>query len=180
MRFVPFLLALFALPYVHSAPSTAAPDVRPVLAKDIDLSGKVAVPVTIVNELGNATMFTFDGQSTLEVLTPYYRGFDFQHPVDRFEVNNDAWIFKNRGTRQWLKVNVENEHLITVSDFSPTIFAVEHAGGGQLVIKLQYEDKVWEPVYDGASMLYTRVMLRPASGSASQHWTYRAGISDIA
>lgn len=74
---------------------------------DIDLSGKVnsrtdlaifrrltstqvAVPVVIVNQLANATMFTFDpdGRLPLEVLTPYL-GFSFQYPMVRASTDQE-------------------------------------------------------------------------------------------
>ncbi|KAJ6490495.1 hypothetical protein DFH09DRAFT_1291093 [Mycena vulgaris] len=159
-------IVLMALAMVHA--TTIPPS-------DIDLSEKVAVPVIIVNGGSNATVFTFDGDSPLEVLLPMRLGMDQQYGTwDRYMVSTDAWIFKNRGTHQWLKVNTANDHLITVNDFSPTIFAVEHAGEGKLIIKLPYEDKVWEPLFDGTSMQFGRVSLRPANGSPSQRWVYTA------
>ncbi|KAJ7648310.1 hypothetical protein DFH06DRAFT_1135754 [Mycena polygramma] len=138
----------------------------------------VIVPVEIVNQFDNATMFTFDGPPPLEVLTPYYAGRTDQHPWDRFEVGVDAWIFQNKGTEQWLSVDEENGHLVTVSNLFPTVFAVEKAGRKELVIKLPFKDEVWEPFWDGTSMTYSRVMLRPATGDVSQHWMYKSGIRE--
>ncbi|KAJ7142652.1 hypothetical protein C8R44DRAFT_865973 [Mycena epipterygia] len=93
------------------------------------------------------------------------------YPVwNRFKIGGDQYIFNNRGTGYWLTPNPANKHL--VADVVPTIFAVESVGGKDFVIKLPDADMVAEAIYDGISMMYGRVALRPASGSTYQHWRY--------
>ncbi|KAJ7148969.1 hypothetical protein C8R43DRAFT_952214 [Mycena crocata] len=142
------------------------------------------VLLTIVNVANNGSIFTFEEPigPDQEVLLPMISELGHQHGHWwRYKVSGrtDEWIFKNRGTGQWLQIAEDPYHyhkdqLIAVDGYSPTHFAVEPAGKGELVIKLPYEDKVWEAIYDGTSMLYGRVALRPANGSPYQRWKYAA------
>ncbi|KAJ7923130.1 hypothetical protein B0H13DRAFT_2655277 [Mycena leptocephala] len=77
----------------------------------------------------NATIFTFRGPSPLEVLLP---------------------------TQVWKTGQHVTNHLITVDDFPPTIFAVDHADEGRLVIKLLYADSIWKAIFDGTNRIYGR------------------------
>ncbi|KAJ7164326.1 hypothetical protein C8R46DRAFT_1099265 [Mycena filopes] len=174
MLFAPLFLAFLAIAVAQPSPDSTVTKVEPL--KEIDLSDKVPVQVKIISAVNNGTVFTFDGARSLEVLVPMRPDDPEAHFVwDRYQADTHAWVFRNRGTKQWLKVDEENNnHLITVVQFKPTIFAVEHAGEGEVVIKLPDTDSVWEAIYDGTSMMFGRVALTPARGSVYQQWKYEA------
>ncbi|KAJ7122119.1 hypothetical protein C8R44DRAFT_981395 [Mycena epipterygia] len=173
---------LLALLLVHDSPNyieafrtTAAPP------SVIDLSGKVAVPVGIVNSGVGGSAFTLFSASYLPMLV--YPGLldDDIAVWDRYMVSEDQYIFKNNGTGYWLsieedKVRTESrpqDFLSTEDHVAPTIFAVEAAGENEFVIKLPYADAVLEAVqYTGKQAYYRWVELRPASGSSYQRWRF--------
>ncbi|KAJ7142654.1 hypothetical protein C8R44DRAFT_846558 [Mycena epipterygia] len=170
MLFNAIISGLLALSFVHASP---APPTKPILPSTIDLLRQNPVSVTLINVAVNVSAFTFapfDGQD-LEVLVGQPLPEQEYYPVwNRFKVGGDQYIFNNLGTGYWLTVNPANKHL--VADVVPTIFAVESVGGKDFVIKLPNADMVAEAIYDGTSMIYGRVALRPASGSTYQHWRF--------
>jgi len=176
MPFKAVSLILLALSLVRASHSpTGAPRTE---TTDIEVSEKFAIPCAIVSVDNNGTIFTFDtnaNNTDLDVLLPM----TFHTPNDMWnrwnDPKSDVWVFQNRGTGQWLTVNRENDYIIT-SPHGPTEFAVDHAGEGHVVIKLANEDKVLEAIYDGTSMLYGRIALRPANGDVHQRWKYTSGL----
>ncbi|KAJ7342429.1 hypothetical protein DFH08DRAFT_874272 [Mycena albidolilacea] len=111
----------------HASPGSVASGSKAV--------NSIPGPATIVNAGINETIFTFAGPPPLEVLLPAFGRKDQHATWDRYERRADAWVFKNRGTQQWLAVDEADDHLITVGDETmATVFAVESAGRGQVVV----------------------------------------------
>ncbi|KAJ7813689.1 hypothetical protein B0H14DRAFT_3879032 [Mycena olivaceomarginata] len=126
---------------------------------------RLLTSITIVNAGINETIFTFAAPPPLEVLLPAF-GREDQHATwDRYERRADAWVFRNRGTQQWLAVNEADEHLITVGDESNgNSIRGRICGKGASRDQLPNANKVFEPIFDGTSMLFGRVGLGPATG----------------
>ncbi|KAJ7176345.1 hypothetical protein C8R43DRAFT_1198000 [Mycena crocata] len=57
------------------------------------------------------------------------------------------WVFRNRGTRKWLQVSEDQDHLIT-GESPPDLFGFEPVSGPRwtLEVMLANSDKVWEVV----------------------------------
>ncbi|KAJ7500656.1 hypothetical protein B0H11DRAFT_1996092 [Mycena galericulata] len=156
---------LLGLSFVHAIPAPKASTVR--LPPD--------GPVQVVNVGNNGTIFTFGAvagsSEPLQVYAPQI--WSWENGVwDLTNVAADTWTFQNTGTGQYIQADETDNNIVTGT--SPTIFAVNSAGGGNFVIKLPYADLVWEYIYDGSSMEYGKVELRPADGSASQQWAILA------
>ncbi|KAJ7184603.1 hypothetical protein C8R46DRAFT_463941 [Mycena filopes] len=182
------LLNLLSIVLLAVGASSAA-----VTPADMALSGKLGDPVTvaIINSAINAaSVFVFPAHSysSIFVDTP---GWEYEDALswDRYTLSTNSYIFKNRQNGYWL--SVEQGSLCTRDFAGPTVFAVEPAGGDDLVIKLPYADSVFEAVYDDQdgynphpwyAWVCRRVILlsfwihglqvevRPANGSSYQHW----------
>ncbi|KAJ7616668.1 hypothetical protein FB45DRAFT_1105980 [Roridomyces roridus] len=171
MTFKALPLIVLALSLVRAAPSVAD--------TDASLSEKFAVPCAIVNVGMNGTIFTFDktaDDSDLEVFLPVI--WETSNKIwNRWnDPKSDRWLFENRETGQFLTVDQTNDYIITSDNLEATMFSVTHAGEGHLMIKLPYEDKVFEAIYDGSSMEYAHIELRPANGGINQRWMYTSGL----
>ncbi|KAJ7759418.1 hypothetical protein DFH07DRAFT_940148 [Mycena maculata] len=86
----------------------------------------------------------------------------------------DRYTIKNIGTGNFVSVSEYDGRLVVRPDTKPTDFALESVGQHVWVLKMADEDKVWEAVYDGSSMMYGYVSLRKTPGrpSAYQHWNF--------
>ncbi|KAJ7486888.1 hypothetical protein FB451DRAFT_1168268 [Mycena latifolia] len=167
MLFRPISFALLALSLVHASPN-------PVPANGIDVTRRAPVAVKITSVASLNPVVTFSGTPPLEVLVGQAAAPPGNFGIwERSELSADKYIFQNLGTGQWITVNEANNHLVTVNGrANATVFAVESAGGGEFVIKLPNADSVWEALFDGTSPIFGRIILRPASGSVLQRWTF--------
>ncbi|KAJ7027268.1 hypothetical protein C8F04DRAFT_1122912 [Mycena alexandri] len=172
MLFHPISFALFALSLVHASPNPLPAD--GFLPSSIDVARRAPVPVKITSVASLNPVDTFSGTPPLEVLVGQAAAPPGDFGIwERSELSADKYVFQNLGTGQWIAVNKANNHLVTVNGASnATVFAVESAGGAEFVIKLPNADSVWEALFDGTSPIFGRIILRPASGSTLQRWTF--------
>ncbi|KAJ6533654.1 hypothetical protein B0H19DRAFT_1241593 [Mycena capillaripes] len=164
----PISFALLALSLVLASPNPV-----PVAGFSIDVARRAPVPVKIISVQSGNLVDTFSGTPPLEVLVGQAATPPGNFGIwERSELSADKYIFQNLGTGQWITINEVNNHLVTVNGRdNATVFAVEAAGGNEFVIKLPNADSVWEFLF-GASPLFARIIMKPASGSALQRWTF--------
>ncbi|KAJ6545781.1 hypothetical protein B0H19DRAFT_1076041 [Mycena capillaripes] len=169
MLFRPISFALLALSLVHASPNPLPAD-----GSNIDVARRAPVPVKITSVQSGNLVDTFSGTPPLEVLVGQAATPPGNFGIwERTELSADKYVFQNLGTGQWITINEANNHLVTVNgEGNATVFAVESAGGNEFVIKLPNADSVWEALFDGTSPIFGRIIMRPASGSTFQRWTF--------
>ncbi|KAJ7695242.1 hypothetical protein B0H14DRAFT_3905498 [Mycena olivaceomarginata] len=172
MLFRPISFALLALSLVHASPNPLP--ANGILPSTIDVTRRAPVAVKITSVASLNRVVTFSGTPPLEVLVGQAAAPPGNFGIwERSEVSADKYVFQNLGTGQWITVNEANNHLVTVNGrVNATLFAVESAGEGEFEIKLPNADSVWEALFDGTSPIFGRIILRRASGSVRQRWTF--------
>ncbi|KAJ6482283.1 hypothetical protein C8R47DRAFT_1197505 [Mycena vitilis] len=83
----------------------------------------------------------------------------------------DRYIIKNVGMDAWVSIG-EMGRLVVRRGVRPTVFAVESSGHNEWTLKLPADNSVWKAVYDGSSMQFGYVTLRPADGTQYEKWAF--------
>ncbi|KAJ7486871.1 hypothetical protein FB451DRAFT_1535027 [Mycena latifolia] len=163
-------LALCALSVVRAAPAMVSCQVTIEAIGQSAFSTKVPelAPFKIINLAVHGSAFALEGSDNV-----FTQIGDIEHGPNGlwvgFKTGEDKYLVQNVGTGGYIK---PQGRLIIGPRSEATEFAVERAGNNVWELKLPNEDRVWEAVYDGSSMIFGYVSLRPASGEQSQHWTF--------